>query len=307
MKYGTKEFVNEDYIQSANSLFHFMTSSKYLTDALKRKALCPRYCNEDISYLKLKNDGINFKEVAVLQKCFCDIPLHNVVKEFIVQQDNNNHLTENQKTSIPKTLSHTRLYGEYALAFTKRWGENNNLQPIHYLNTESDFAKKFSDMFSKAVNEDDLSDYVADTMLNLICYSKPLRGSMSRYLTNDSGKFSYKLIKNFHDEHEWRYVPFGLKVDENYVDCVSTSIAWQPTLMREINDRIEDSSNKEIWLNFEYEDLKYIIVPDNNGRIEVIETIQSLDDDYFNGDNVTIKKGVLTSKILVLSDILKDV
>ena len=66
----------DDYVQSANTLFHFMKKGAYLKDALARKALVPRYCTEDISYLNIRSEGNVYSEIAVLQKCFCDIPFH---------------------------------------------------------------------------------------------------------------------------------------------------------------------------------------------------------------------------------------
>ena len=41
----------DDYVQSANSLFHFMKEADYLKDALGRSALVPRYCVETVGYL----------------------------------------------------------------------------------------------------------------------------------------------------------------------------------------------------------------------------------------------------------------
>ena len=34
----------DDYVQSANTLFHFMQRHEYLSALLKRRALVPRYC-----------------------------------------------------------------------------------------------------------------------------------------------------------------------------------------------------------------------------------------------------------------------
>lgn len=41
----------EDYNQSSNALFHFMKEQRFLNAALMSRALYPRYCLEDISYL----------------------------------------------------------------------------------------------------------------------------------------------------------------------------------------------------------------------------------------------------------------
>ena len=44
----------DDYVQSANTLFHFMQRHEYLSALLKRRALVPRYCQENIAYLNLE-------------------------------------------------------------------------------------------------------------------------------------------------------------------------------------------------------------------------------------------------------------
>lgn len=76
------ELAYDDYAQSANTLFHFMTKSKYLEDILLKKAIVPRYCKENLEYLKICNEGVLFTEAFVLQKCFCDIPFHKLTQTF---------------------------------------------------------------------------------------------------------------------------------------------------------------------------------------------------------------------------------
>lgn len=46
----------EDYVQSANSLFHFMKEFRFLKMALENKSLDARFCSEDISYLNKKSN-----------------------------------------------------------------------------------------------------------------------------------------------------------------------------------------------------------------------------------------------------------
>ncbi len=57
-------------MHSANSLFHFMSDIKYMISALQHRAMCPRYFNEDISYLKISRKGNDFEKIAVLQKAY---------------------------------------------------------------------------------------------------------------------------------------------------------------------------------------------------------------------------------------------
>ena len=54
-----------------------MKEYQYLSQALKDQRLSPRYCKENIEYLGLKE----FKNICVLQKCFCDIPLHKITEK----------------------------------------------------------------------------------------------------------------------------------------------------------------------------------------------------------------------------------
>lgn len=61
-------YVPEDYVHSANSLFHFVKSVNYLINALQQKNLYPRYCVEDVRYLDLTLNGEHFEDVAILQK-----------------------------------------------------------------------------------------------------------------------------------------------------------------------------------------------------------------------------------------------
>lgn len=74
----------DDYAQSANTLFHFMTKPEYLESILRRKAIIPRYCVETIDYLNIYNGTHSFNEAAILQKCFCDIPFHKLADSFAV-------------------------------------------------------------------------------------------------------------------------------------------------------------------------------------------------------------------------------
>lgn len=73
----------DDYAQSANTLFHFMTKLEYLNATLFHRALIPRYCVETIDYLNIHTSTRTFNEAAILQKCFCDIPFHKLADTFL--------------------------------------------------------------------------------------------------------------------------------------------------------------------------------------------------------------------------------
>ena len=296
-----KEAIREDYVHSANSLFHFMSESAFLFSALKRQALCPRYCVEDISYLHIHNGDINFDKVAVLQKCFCDIPLRNIIKKFPVRLTENNSLSEEQKKRLHSGVAHTDLYGGYALAFSKKWGEENKLQPVHYLSEEAENTKQFTTMVSDVLALDSIPDTISDSILNMMCYFKPLRGTMShRLVVGNSERVECEIFKNFHDEHEWRFVPWGVYVEGNPLDCLIANSTVGSGYLSKLSKRIEDVTFKAAWLPFRYEDIRYVIVPDYAERGRLISFLCDLPfEDVLQHD-------ILISKILVLDDIVKD-
>ena len=95
----------------SNTLFHFTKNAKSLKGILKNGFL-PRYCREDIKYLKnaeASKDCLGYPMV-----CFCDIPLSRISE-------------------------HTKFYGSYGLGMTKEWGIKNALAPILYTPEEGVF------------------------------------------------------------------------------------------------------------------------------------------------------------------------
>lgn len=300
---------DDDYAQSANTLFHFMKEQEYLASILLRKAIVPRYCVETIDYLKIHNGSRAFSEAAILQKCFCDIPFHKLADSFAVQGvgDAYEALSKEERANLEKNNSHFAYYGEYAVAFSKRWGERQNLQPVHYLNKDSQYAKDFSALFERIFKDDDIPEEYSQDVLNRLAYIKPLRGIMKRRITcSDSSSVTIEIYKNFHDEREWRYVPAP-----DVLSSLNTeSIIANPHMIsfaNEISKGLEQEKYRKLWLEFSYDDIRYIIVPDTHARIELIKTISNLPNSCFeNQDDIPMQKNILMSKILVLAEIRKD-
>ena len=195
----------DDYAQSANTLFHFMTKPEYLDSVLRRRAIIPRYCVETIDYLNIHNGTRAFNEAAILQKCFCDIPFHKLADTFSVNGVGEVYesLSKDEQADLEKNNTHFAYYGEYAVAFSKSWGERKNLQPVHYLNKDSQYAKDFSALFERIFRDDDTPEEYSQDVINRLAYIKPLRGIMQRKFTrSDSSSATIEICKNFHDERE---------------------------------------------------------------------------------------------------------
>lgn len=306
-----------DYTQSANTLFHFMQKQNYLKSALSRKALLPRYCRESVDYLHLHVDGEPYNEIAVLGKCFCDIPLHKIATDFdfVVADESKAKFKKSKKSLSTVGNNHPSYYGMYAIAFSKNWCEENNLQPVHYLNASSSYAKSLGQMFNDLVLKEDMPDEYSDDILVRLALIKPLRGKMKRVIGNDEIVF----IKNFHDEQEWRYIPDKTKLDALNKRSISTynlvvadkyslgmKFSQEPHLVR-LSDDLEKTENEDIWLKFDYKDIRYIVVPKKQDRLELIQYITELHDSNFIGySDIMLARLLLISKILVFDEIRKD-
>lgn len=305
-------FPDDDYAQSANGLFHFMPKIEYLQDALQKRALVPRYCMENLEYLGLEADGVPFDRALVLQKCFCDIPFHKLMEPFKLELVENASppLSDAERVRLEKQNTHPGCYGKYAIAFSKKWGENNKLQPIRYINPNSDFIAAFKILFSSMWSLEDIPDGYSDDILNRLSFMKPLRGIMDRSFKRDSGEsITIKIHKNFHDEKEWRYVPNAHYLSDMHLECIvaNPNILRIPDFQQNTNSKLLTSEYSGLWLNFNYDDVRYIIVPDANARIEIIDFILQLPESQFNTEESAQRvKLILISKILVLDEVGKD-
>jgi len=284
-----------EYRHSSNSLFHFMKKPEYMNQILKTKKMYPRYCKEDVKYLSISLENEPFDEVAILQTCFCDIPLHRITDTLKCSV---NIFNKGKNHKENRLYSHTDLYGEYAIALTKSWGERTGIQPIHYINENSFFCDEMKQAINEVISTtENINETVSNNYLSIISHLKPLRGEMIRSNDNEGKEI---VSKNFHDEHEWRFVP---KYIEGLYEPV---IASSCILNEDENSQISIMSNKiaedkyeKYWLSLNYTDIKYIIVPNNTARLEVIEFVMSL------SENV-VDQYLLISKILVLEEIRKD-
>lgn len=258
--------VENDHIPSttqADTLFNFSKKLEYLIDALKNKMLSPRYNTENVEYLKIEN----LQSITIPMKCFCDINLH-------------------------KISEHLEWYGYYGIAFPKAWGIKTGIQPVHYINAESALAKDLSSTFSSAISlrTDDQTTFESEAknyLLHQLMYSKPYSG-LAKKEENDT---VLEKEKCFTDESEWRFIPkvtaegYQQVFINNGLSHPSALISWSNSM----------SGNSAISLNFEYSDIKYIIVKQASDLDSLIESING-----FQIDN--LEKQKLIRKIIVWED-----
>ena len=238
----TEHKVNNEHVPSTiqpDTLFTFTTEFKWLISMLKNKMISPRYCSEDIEYLKI--DGI--KKIAYPMRCFCDI-------------------------NLQKLDYHMSWYGNYGIAFEKSWGMQNDIQPVHYLNENSTLRKDISDTFQRILKEGDKEEtekqiMLKDYLLHELMFYKPYQGNFVNRNTNEKSK------KCFCDECEWRYVPnvrgIGLKqaIPEHEIPNTGLLTTYSNSM-----DGIA-----EVSLCFEYNEIKHIIIPTLDEYRQLVENI----------------------------------
>lgn len=226
----------------ADTLFTFTTELDYIIPTIKERIISPRYCEEDIRYLKIPK----LKKIAYPMKCFCDINLHRLEE-------------------------HLEWYGYYGLAFEKEWGMEHKIQPIQYINIESDLCKDFTEAFSAALKLDTRKESLTQIkmksfLLHEMMYYKPYEG---KFKNRNTGKI---VKKCFTDECEWRFIPDVTKAgyEQVYFD---KSILNAGNLSEISNSMF---GIHEISLEFEYTDLKYIIVKSIDDFDILVREIESM-------------------------------
>lgn len=213
----------------ADTLFTFTSQLDFLISSLKLKMLSPRYCTEDVSYLRITS----VKQIAIPMKCFCDINMHRLGE-------------------------HLQWYGYYGIAFSKEWGMKKRIQPIQYINKDSYLCKDFSAAFNKALHIDMNNQTLAEKslknyLIHQLMYLKPYSGKIRN--RNDNKERT----KCFTDECEWRFVPDVTKVGYDQI-YINDDISNAGNLFEFSNAM---NGVEQISLVFDYKDIKYIIIKSN--------------------------------------------
>jgi len=228
-----------------DTLYNFVTKLDFIIDSLQHKRIAPRYFVEDIKYLKIPR-----KKAAIPMTCFCDINLNKI--EY-----------------------HMEFYGSYGLAFNKSWCMERGVQPVQYLNRSSDLQKEFHRAFISSYNNSnkDLAkskpyNSLLNYLTNQMIYYKPYQGKFPILDKDGNRSNTIRKMKCFADECEWRYIPDLSKLGMSQIITDEDVIAnWLKTY----NDML--SNEESVTLNFEYADLKYVVIKDINDFRKLIDII----------------------------------
>ena len=249
---------------SSNSIFHFTNSLRNLNGILSENFKL-RYCRETIYREK---DHFDF---LIPMVSFCDIPFSQLFKQF-------------------------SSYGCYGIGLKKSWAEKKGLNPVLYLEKNSHLSGNFLKQLYNSTIE-------AGSDLNNFTIQQKYMFDVFRYLKNYQGelkRFSKKNIKDyrFSDEREWRYV-LSLEKEQLFLGNIKEMNNSEMNIKSGkmiLNDSINDER-----LDFEPEDINYIIIKKENERDKVIRILETVKGKFPHDQ---VKR--LTSRIISTEQIFTD-
>lgn len=222
----------------------------------------PCYCKERLSI------GKKFYDYRVPIVSFCDIPLSQI-------------------------RSHIKEYGKYAIGLNRKWVDKNKLNPVFYYKKKTFFFNKYYKLLTSLQEKNTINKVQTEEPSKYyFAFFKPYRGIDIRpekdEEKNEEIEKRKEKTKIFYDEREWRYVPEGLAKD-NYI-----------VLECDYNDKLQERLNN-FKLEFEPDDISYIIIEKEEERQELVQDIWEIKDNYSEE-----KKLILITKIITSEQILND-
>jgi len=194
----------------------------------------PRYCLEDYTSL-FHGSGREFK-IAFPMTCFCDLPLSQLHE-------------------------HLDFYGGYGIGMKKEGGMLHNINPVLYMHQYSDLADCISTLAVELENGN-----IGDSE-NLRYLIKILRQIM--LYEGEVLIDGRRIYKKFYDEREWRWVPFLSGNDRDNIPSLTEDEFNDPDIRSKADSELRHAAR----LDFEPEDVKYIIVSSEDEVSEIISRI----------------------------------
>jgi len=229
------------------------------------------YCLEDQSILWSTESGTDLFGMPMV--CFCDIPLS-------------------------KIHNHIKNYGNYAIGLSKEWAVAHQINPVMYLVPNSFMTIGLANSLSTSLliaeghisesnqHGKDSCSSITNDLMNIVLSSKPYEGK--------SLKDGHEI--RFYDEREWRYIP-PIKEIFPAIPLLLTKSSYDD----EKSSQIFTKQLEQFKLSFSPNDIKYIIVHDEDEILETIDKIQSIKKNWPYKD---VK--LLTSRIISLKQVLED-
>lgn len=137
-------------------------------------------------------------------------------------------------------------YGDFCIGFKQEWGVKVGFSPVCYCSLGSRVLSQLNNLLKEAIRTDSKKYFGLSLFLfaNMKFVKAPL-------ITKTKTFKEYR----FYDEREWRVVPYITETDEAEVLPFLTEDGY-----KEYKANHNDSSLLDIGVDFQYEDIHYIIV-----------------------------------------------
>lgn len=186
---------------------------------------------------------------------------------------------------LSEAKEHINRYGKYGIGISKDWvKEIKELSTVIYTRRDTYLYKKVVDILKRRSKGEFLSSE------EIFILSRVKKYSGSTYC-QPNGKRVLEKVVRFYDEREWRYVPVDLSTDDIMVEK-----------NQDIKAIIGNNDKYKGKPQFEYSDLKYLIVRDDNEREKLINYI----DEELKTKIKKKERTLLKSKILTVKQIAED-
>jgi len=196
--------------------------------------------------------------------CFCDIPLSQV-KE---------HMGE--------------YYGDYGIGMSKSWAERKGLNPVLYVKKTSHLAAHIKALVDISRSTEELKTTMQKTLISILRYVKPFEGN---YLRGE--KIPDKI--KFYDERELRYVPPPELTNNRHLFLSEKQYNDLKT-RNKYNSKV-----KQLKLSFEPDDIRYIIIKNDDEILSMVDELQKIKKKYSYG---AVQK--LLTRIITTEQIKRD-
>jgi len=242
---------------STNSILHYTDQLNKL-ESILREGFKIKYCREAL----VIQDSTGSRAAHPMIS-FCDIPLS-------------------------QSFEHFSAYGKYGVGLTKKWANRNGINPVLYLESNSEATKALGRLLEDRRNKKgNLTLEQEMDILRLKCFVKNYSGPLKR---KDLNILDYR----FYNEREWRLVP-----NRKQLDGQKFSIT-----MSEYNRKKEQYNKKIAHLRFKFnpEDISYIIVEHSKEIPQMIAFLKK----QFNNCGKDKVLDMLFSKVTSTEQILRD-
>lgn len=244
---------------STSSIFHF-TPTLDILKLILQDGFKITYCLEEF------NLGTGRSELGISMISFSDIPISNLV-------------------SIGSS------YGSFGIGLSKDWASKNRINPVVYMESNSNFSQIVCDFIEIIQDKTDLqaqyeinplgnttheikkldsheNNNLYNLMLGLLSNIKNSNGDLLRKDKDPISNF------NFYAEREWRFVPS----ESEFEDC---HLSYEPVLTKEaFLEWRTQSSQKDFFpclnLTFESTDISHILVEKESDIKEVINILKEI-------------------------------